>query len=53
LIFDAHPFPARRLARVGAHGSFGPAATLAHMVERCRFCLNPRLFSAGEEELQV
>ena len=32
---------------------FGPPATLAHMVERCRFRLGPRLFGAGEEEFEV
>ena len=33
--------------------SFGPAATLAHVVERCRFRLCARLFGTSEEELQV
>jgi hypothetical protein len=53
LIFDAQPFAALGLIRESGPGSFEPAATLAHMVERCRFRLNPRLFSAGEEELQI
>jgi len=47
-----HPF-----GMLGAVGErlprgFRPAATLAHMVERCPFRLDPRLFGAGEEELQ-
>jgi hypothetical protein len=52
-IFAPQLFAALGLVRESRPGSFGPAATLAHMVERCRFRLNPRLFSAGEEELQV
>jgi hypothetical protein len=53
LIFDAQSFTVLSLVREGRPGGFGPAATLAHMVKRCRFRLGPRLFSAGEEELQV
>lgn len=32
---------------------FGPAATLAHMLERCRVRLRPRLVGTGEQEFQV
>jgi hypothetical protein len=53
LIFDAQPFAALGRIRESGPGSFGPAATRAHEVERCRFRLNSRLFSAVEEELQV
>jgi hypothetical protein len=53
LIFDAQPFTVLSLFREGGPGSFGPAATLAYMVKRCRFRLDPRLFGTGEEELQV
>jgi len=53
LIFDAQLFTALCLVREGGPGDFGPAATLAHEVERCRFRLDPRLIGAGEEELQV
>src|SRR6185437_14189988 len=34
-------------------GGFGPAATLAHMIERRRVRLGPRLLGTGEEELKV
>ena len=49
----AHAFSA--LGAVGKRGprSFGPAATLAHMLERRRFPFFPRLSDAGEEELQL
>jgi hypothetical protein len=53
LIFDAQPFTVLSLVREGGPGCFGPAATRAHMVERWRVRHNPRLLSAGEEELQV
>jgi hypothetical protein len=53
LIFDAQPFAALGIVRQRAPSSFGPAAPLAHWVAGCRFRLSPRLFSAGEEELQV
>jgi hypothetical protein len=53
LIFDAQPFAFLRLLRQSGPGSFGPAATLAHEVERRRFRLGPRLIGAVEEELQV
>jgi hypothetical protein len=53
LIFDAQSLAALCLVReIGPRG-FGPAATLAHEVERCRIRLGPRLFSAVEEELQA
>jgi len=52
LIFDAQPFAALCRVREIGPGGFGPSATLAHKLERCRFRLGPRLFSAGEEELQ-
>ena len=49
----AHRF--RSLGTIGERlpGGFGPAATLAHMLERRRFPLGPRLFGPGEEELEV
>jgi len=53
LIFQAQFFAALGRARKSGPGSFGPAATLAHKVERCRFRLDPRLIGAVEEELQV
>jgi len=53
LIFDAQRFGVLRLFRESGPGSFGPAATLAHEVERCPFRLGPRLFGTGEEELEV
>jgi len=53
LIFDAQPFAALCLFRESGPGGLGPAATLAHKAERCRFRLGPRLFSAIEEELQI
>ena len=34
-------------------GCLGATATLAHMVERRRFRLGPRLIGAGEEELEI
>ena len=34
-------------------GGFRPAATLAHMLERRRFPLDPRLFGPGEKKLEV
>ena len=51
--FHTQPFRPLGLGRESVPGSFGTTATLAHMGERRRFRLNPRLFSAGEEELQV
>ncbi|MFL6732480.1 MAG: hypothetical protein ACJ8EP_09050 [Sphingomicrobium sp.] len=53
MIFDAQLFAALCLVRESRPGGFGPAATLAHMGECCRFRLDPRLFGTGEEELQV
>ena len=53
LIFDAQSFAALRLLRESGPGSLGPAATLAHVVERRHFRLGPRLVGTGEEELQV
>jgi len=53
LILRAQPFAALCLVGESGPGSLGPAATLAHEVERCRFRLRPRLFGAVEEELQV
>jgi len=52
-IFKAQVDPALRFLGESGPGSFGPAATLAHVVERCRFCLGARLIGAVEEELQV
>lgn len=51
--FDAQQLAAAGLVGKDVPRSFGPAATLAHMVERCRFCLLPGLFGPGDEELQV
>lgn len=34
-------------------GCLGATATLAHMIERRRFRLDPRLIGAGEEELEI
>jgi hypothetical protein len=50
LIFDAQTFAALCLVGESGPRSRGPEATLAHMVERCRFALGPRLFGTGEEE---
>jgi hypothetical protein len=52
-LLDAQLLAAARL--VGKHRPrrFGPAATLAHVVERRRFRLAPRLLGTGKEELQV
>jgi hypothetical protein len=36
-----------------APGGLGTAATLAHMVERSRFRIFPRLLGAGEIELEL
>ena len=50
---DAHRF--RSLGAVGERRPrrFGPAATLAHMVERCRVRLRGRLGGARAEKLEV
>jgi hypothetical protein len=50
---SAHRFGSRGAVGELLPGGFGPAATLAHMLERCRFPLDPRLFGPGEEELEV
>jgi hypothetical protein len=49
----AHRFGAFGAIGERLPGGFGPAATLAHMLERRRFPLDPCLFGSGEEELEV
>jgi hypothetical protein len=51
-------FDAQQLAALGAVGKrhprgFAALAKLAHILERCRLPLGPRLLGTGEEKLQV
>ena len=50
---EAHQLTPPRLISEHRPRCLGPAATLAHMVERRRFGLDPGLFGTGEEDLQV
>ena len=50
-ILLAQPFAALGLVGQGRPRGFGPTATLAHMGERRRLRLGPRLVGTGEEEL--
>lgn len=49
------PQPFGMLRSIGERNprSFGPAATLAHMVERCRFRIGASLCGACTKELKV
>ncbi len=49
----AHPFTALRLIGQRLPCGLGPAATLAHMLERRRFPLGPCLLGPGEEEIEI
>jgi len=52
-LFEPQSFAALRLVRERAPGGLGSAETLAHML-KCRFIpLDPRLFDASEEEVNV
>lgn len=52
-VLRAQAFCPLRLNGEHIPGCLGTAATLAHMVERGRFRLVPRLLGAGEIEVQV
>ena len=48
----AQPLGPLRLGGQRIPGGLGPAAPFAHVVERRRFRLGPRLIGTGEEELE-
>ena len=50
-VLRAQAFCPLRLSGERVPGCFGATATLAHVVERRRFRLGPRLIGAGEKEL--
>src|SRR6266550_7300840 len=52
-VSDACPLRLRGAVRKLNPSSLGAAATLAHMLERCRVRFLPRLSDASKEELEV
>lgn len=49
----AHQSGAFRSVRKRRPCGFGPAATIAHVLERRRICIRPRFIGAGKQEFQV